>query len=240
MQKENLKVKSTFEILFSLGFSTVKTQFAVALLLLLTNAARVSANEGESVETFVQTNCLDCHSGADAEAGFDLASLPLKLTDAKVFSQWVKVFDRVERSEMPPEDTDQPPESERHAFVAGLRDVLSMQNLATQTRDGRVQYRRLNRVEYENTLRDMLALPNLEVREMLPPDSSSDGFDNVGSALDLSYVQISRYLEAANQAIDQALAFDAATSVSKSSIGGENERTLLTGLAERRGSRADR
>ena len=157
------------------------------------------------IAAFVETHCLDCHSGEAAEARFDLASLPGKLDDAQVFQQWVKVFDRVQRGEMPPSDAKQPPGPERNSFVAGLRDALITQNRAAQARDGRAQYRRLNRLEYENTLRDLLILPNLEVREMLPPDSSSDGFDNVGSALDLSYVQISRYLEAANHALDKAM-----------------------------------
>jgi hypothetical protein len=82
---------------------------------------------------------------------------------------------------------------------------LESANLASQRRFGRVQFRRLSRGEYESTLRDLLSLPNLEVREMLPPDGTAHGFDKIGSALNLSYVQMSRYLDAADAALDQAI-----------------------------------
>lgn len=172
-------------------------------LLVVTKPMRVDASE--ELASFIKANCLDCHTGEDSEAGLDLKSLQINLNDPKIFSQWVKVLDRVDRGEMPPQDADQPEKSERDAFIAAARTVLTEANLAKQARDGRVQYRRLNRVEYENTLRDLLKLPNLEVSKMLPADNSADGFDNVGSALDLSYIQISRYLEAANHALDKAM-----------------------------------
>lgn len=183
---------------------TMRIQVALFLLsVLITVPARGETFPGAAA--FVEAHCLDCHSGEDSEAGFDLQSLSLTPNDSKNFQQWVNVFDRVQRGEMPPSDSGQPPGQERNQFVTELRNALITQNRAGQVRDGRVQYRRLNRFEYESTLRDLLELPNLEVREMLPPDSSSDGFDNVGSALDLSYVQIARYLEAADRALDEAL-----------------------------------
>lgn len=159
----------------------------------------------EAVVDFVENHCLDCHRGDDAEAGLDLESLSTRLDDAQTYSKWVKAFDRVNKGEMPPADFQQPTSAARAEFVGGLRQSLAAQNRADQARDGRVQYRRLNRAEYESTLRDLLSLPNLEVAGMLPPDNSFEGFDNVGSALDLSYVQISRYLEAANKALDEAM-----------------------------------
>ena len=70
---------------------------------------------------------------------------------------------------------------------------------------GRVGGRRLNPVEYETTLRDLLAAPWLELKEMLPPDPESHGFDNVAEAQEISYVQLARYLEAAEVAIDGAM-----------------------------------
>ena len=159
----------------------------------------------EAISGLVRQYCVGCHSDADADSGLDLEMLPVQLDDANDFRRWVQVLDRVERAEMPPSEAQQPDRSERDAFLAELSSALIKQNRLTQASNGRVQFRRLNRFEYENTLRDLLALPNLEVSEMLPADSSSDGFDNVGSALDLSYVQISRYLEAANHAIDKAM-----------------------------------
>ena len=159
----------------------------------------------EVVQEFVETQCLDCHTGVNAESRYDLESLSLSLGDTENFAMWVKAFDRVNEGEMPPAESDQPSAAIRSSFVDALREALVTQNRADQARHGRVQYRRLNRAEYENTLRDLLLLPELEVGEMLPPDNSYQGFDNVGSALDLSYVQIARYLEAANKALDEAM-----------------------------------
>ena len=175
------------------------------ILLMVCAAASTKADVSPRVTEFVAHHCLDCHSGDDAEAGFDLRSLSVQLDDGVSYGQWIKAFDRINAGEMPPADAEQPSTEERQAFIDELREALIVQNRGMQTRDGRVQYRRLNRVEYESTLRDLLSLPNLEFREMLPPENSFEGFDNVGSALDLSYVQISRYLDAANAALEAAM-----------------------------------
>lgn len=71
--------------------------------------------------------------------------------------------------------------------------------------DGRVVMRRLNRVEYENTVRDLLGV-SVELRELLPLDGSRDGFDNVGEALHTSSFLMEKYLEAADKALDVAIA----------------------------------
>src|SRR5262249_35485862 len=71
-------------------------------------------------------------------------------------------------------------------------------------REGRVVLRRLNRIEYETTLRDLLATP-VEVRDLLPDDNSAAGFDKVSSALDVSSAHLLRYQEAAEKALRAAL-----------------------------------
>ena len=70
--------------------------------------------------------------------------------------------------------------------------------------------RRLNRTEYENTLRDLLDLPGLKVKDLLPEDGRAFGFDKSAAGLDLSYVQLAKYMEAADVALDAAIAPHAA------------------------------
>src|SRR5262249_20713414 len=65
--------------------------------------------------------------------------------------------------------------------------------------------RRMNRLEHENTLRDLFDLPGLQIKERLPVDAEQDGFDTVGDALDISYVQMARYLEATDVALEMAI-----------------------------------
>src|SRR5260370_6008270 len=77
------------------------------------------------------------------------------------------------------------------------------QRAATQ---GRAVLRRLNRYEYENTVRDLLSAPWLQLRDSLPEDGLVNRFNKAGQALDVSHVQMARYMEAAEQAIRLVLA----------------------------------
>ena len=75
----------------------------------------------------------------------------------------------------------------------------------TQADEGRTVFRRLNRMEYQNTVCDLLGV-KVDFEELLPLDSSADGFDNVGEALHVSSFLMERYLEAADTALDLAIA----------------------------------
>src|SRR5262249_41071201 len=96
-----------------------------------------------------------------------------------------------------------------------LDKLLLKADLARIAIDGRAIERRLNRYEYENTLRDLLSLPYLEVKSFLPEDSEAFGFNKVGQALDVSHVQMARYLAAAEFALRRALAPQAERPVTK-------------------------
>ena len=165
---------------------------------------RLLAAEPPSVAAFVEQHCVDCHSGDGAEAGFDLAALAADVTDPQRLGDWVKVHDRVRAGEMPPPDTADLPEVERAAAIAAVSALVTAADRLRQSREGRVVLRRLNRVEFEYTLRDLLQLPGLEVAQRLPADVAAHGFDNVGVALRVSHVQIAQYLEAADVALHQA------------------------------------
>ncbi|MCA9139826.1 MAG: DUF1587 domain-containing protein, partial [Planctomycetales bacterium] len=154
----------------------------------------------------VKDHCLDCHDSQSAESGLDLAALKYDPNDHASFALWVKVYNRVQRREMPPADsvtTIEP--AVRQSFLDSLARDLATANARRQRSEGRTQYRRLSRTQYENSMRRLLALPELSVADMLPEDTPSDGFDNIGSALNLSEIQIARYLDAADHALDQAI-----------------------------------
>ena len=115
--------------------------------------------------------------------------------------KWVQVFDRIRGGEMPPPETEQPSPTDREQFLASLSRPLALSDRRRQQREGRTVLRRLNPFEYEYTVRDLLAAPWLEIRDMLPAEREMYGFDNVAEAQDFSYVQMARYLEAAEVAI---------------------------------------
>jgi hypothetical protein len=110
----------------------------------------------------------------------------------------------VNGGEMPPADAEQPGDQERKTFAAQLSQALAQADLARQKSEGRTVLRRLNRVEFEQTMRDLLAIPHVEIREILPADPSAGGFDVVGEALPISYIQQAAYLQAAETALADA------------------------------------
>src|SRR5678815_3177024 len=71
--------------------------------------------------------------------------------------------------------------------------------------EGRATQRRLNRYEYENALRDLLHAPWLQIRDALPEDGESHRFNKIGDSLDVSHVQMARYLSAADSALRQSM-----------------------------------
>src|SRR5207344_2775384 len=73
-------------------------------------------------------------------------------------------------------------------------------------KEGRATRRRMNRYEYETALRDLLHAPWLQVRDSLPEDGEAYRFNKVGDALDVSHVQMARYLAAADYALRQVMA----------------------------------
>src|SRR5205807_1046746 len=132
--------------------------------------------------------------------GLRLDTLAATFGDKEVSATWIKVLDRVSRGEMPPRNRPHPPKQDTRAILDELQRHLHQASLARQRRDGRVVLRRLNRTEYETTLRDLLATP-VSVKALLPDDNTAAGFDNVSAVLDVSAVHLLRYQEAAEKAL---------------------------------------
>ncbi|HEX3998381.1 MAG TPA: DUF1592 domain-containing protein [Pirellulales bacterium] len=156
------------------------------------------------IRPILAANCLACHSGQKPKGDFRLDQLKPDFDDEATCDRWLMVFDRVSAGEMPPKAKPRPPAKD----VARLTDWISGRAeaaAATNPTQGRVVLRRLNRTEYENTVRDLLGV-EVDLKDALPLDSSANGFDNVGGALHTSSFLIEKYLDAANIALDQAIA----------------------------------
>jgi mono/diheme cytochrome c family protein len=158
------------------------------------------------LQALVAEHCVGCHDVATKESNLDLEQLPLALDDAEVAAKWVRVHDRIASGEMPPASEKPPKKLDREAAVKELAQALTAADQKRRAERGRSLFRRLTRAEYENTLRDLFDLPMLNVRELLPDDGRVDGYDKVGEGLDLSSVQMAKYMEAADVALDMAIA----------------------------------
>ena len=107
---------------------------------------------------------------------------------------------------MPPRGKDRPDADRRKAFVEGLARSIVSAERAERAGEGRSIRRRLNRHEYENALRDLLGVPWAEVAGRLPEDGEAYHFNKSGEALDVSYVQIARFMDSADHAMRLAMA----------------------------------
>ncbi len=178
----------------------------ILLALLGANAASAGASGPPALRGFLEQHCVECHDGEMHKGGLDLTTLAFAPAEPTNFTRWVAVHDRVASGEMPPRKKAQPAPGERVGFVQALSADLTAAEETRLRREGRATRRRLNRYEYENALRDLLQTPWLQVRDALPEDGEAHRFNKVGSVLDVSHVQMARYLAAADDALRHAMA----------------------------------
>lgn len=153
----------------------------------------------------LEVSCGKCHNPESKSGGLDLRSLSSDLTQPVARAQWVEIHDRLERREMPPDQASLT-ETQRQRLLTGLRNWLLASERADILANGRGPIRRLNRDEFEQNLRDLLHLPQLDIRDMLPEDRESRHFNKVSATLDTSRVQLMAWLDAAETALRQAMA----------------------------------
>lgn len=152
----------------------------------------------------VQQYCAGCHNPKNASGGLDISTLSFDLQDRAIRDRWVRIHDRIEKHEMPPKGVVLP-DDQRAAILKSLRSALHEADRADVRAHGRGPLRRLNRDEYEQNLRDLLDLPNLDIRDMLPEDRQAHHFNKVSEALDISRVQLTAYLDATEAALQESL-----------------------------------
>jgi hypothetical protein len=119
---------------------------------------------------------------------------------------WMRVSDAVQQRAMPPaKRKDQPTDDERKLITTWLKDALDYCDCSGPRDPGRVTIRRLNRNEYNNTVRDLLGVSDFKPAADFPADDSGYGFDHIGDVLSMSPLLVEKYLAAAEQVLDRAL-----------------------------------
>jgi hypothetical protein len=170
---------------------------------LLCSMASLASALPPAIQPFLDQHCIDCHDSDVKKGGLDLSALITSPSTPATLKKWVRIFDRVATHEMPPPKKTQPSPSELQAFATALSTDLTTQYNAQK---GTV-LRRLNRSEYQNTINDLLGI-NVNLIDSLPEDGRAQGFDNIGSALSISGIQMLRYMETAELALNAALSSD--------------------------------
>ncbi len=155
---------------------------------------------------FLEDYCYQCHDSATTKGKLNLETLKMPRIEPAHAEIWQEVVDQLTLGEMPPKKADQPSDPQRLAFLKVLRSEL---DLAYQRRESSVEVvlRRLNRAEYNNTMRDLTGL-DLRLADAFPADIAIDGFDNVGKGLTMSPYLMERYLQTAKRWLDAAILTD--------------------------------
>ena len=155
------------------------------------------ASSAETLDrSVVDKYCVTCHNQRLKTGGLTLDTPDLANVAAHS-DVWEKVIRKVEAGMMPPAGVPRPDAAARKALVDNLEGVLDRAAKASPN-PGRPLVHRLNRAEYANAIRDLLAV-DLDVSALLPPDDSSAGFDNNADVLGLSPVLLESYLTAAER-----------------------------------------
>src|SRR6185436_6891838 len=169
-------------------------------------AAQLEENVSDAQRKFISDYCARCHNDVRKVANLDLTSLAYDSTDAGNFATWVKVHDRVAAGVMPPEDAKQQPDAAKRAsFVAALADTCTASEKRRLGGEGRATQRRMNRLEYENALRDLLGIPMAQIAAQLPQDGEAHRYNKSAEALDVSFLTMQRFVSAADFAMRTAI-----------------------------------
>jgi hypothetical protein len=143
---------------------------------------------------FVKQYCVSCHNARVTSGGLALDALDLASVDRHA-DVWEKVVRKLRTGMMPPEGAPKPATAMRESFTVSLESALD-RAAAQQLDPGAPGLHRLNRTEYANAIRDLLAL-DVDVNALLPPDDSAAGFDNIADVLTASPALIEGYVAAA-------------------------------------------
>ena len=187
----------------------------LSLLLILTALAPAAAAEPalasdftKDVLPFVKKHCAGCHNPQKKKADLILTAYGDELSVVKNRTVWLAVVKMVQAGEMPPESRPRPAAADLAAFTRAVNGIFERAERSGKRDPGRVTIRRLNRAEYNNTIRDLIGV-DFQPADDFPSDDVGYGFDNIGDVLSLSPVLMERYLAAAESVVQRAILTEA-------------------------------
>jgi hypothetical protein len=157
-----------------------------------------------AVKPLLEKNCYFCHNENLKSGSLNLEAYTSGQSVLQDRDRWDTILRRLEAGEMPPQSMPRPDATELAIAKAWLNREFDRADSALKPDPGRVTARRLNRSEYNNTIRDLLAVDFSPTNDF-PQDDSGYGFDNIGSALSLSPVLMEKYLAAAEKITKMAI-----------------------------------
>lgn len=154
----------------------------------------------------LKEHCYKCHGEKKQKGKLRLDTLSPDLLKSRIAAEtWHDVRDALNLGEMPPEEEPELSREKRQILVGWVNQEIDALIEAKKSTGGRVVLRRLNRSEYQNTMRDLLGIEHNYVKDFPPESLSEDGFRNDGSTLQISDLQMEYYLKAAREGLRKAI-----------------------------------
>jgi hypothetical protein len=182
----------------------IAARWTLALIAAAFTSAASADDFSEHAKPLLAKYCLSCH-GAKKQSGdvaFD------KFTDAKSAAQsidvWERALENLRGGVMPPKGKPQPTAEESERLAKEFERIIASAPTPNKIDPGRVTMRRLNRIEYNNTVRDLLGV-DIRPADDFPVDDSGYGFDNIGDVLTIPPLLLEKYLSAAERLVNAAL-----------------------------------
>ncbi len=158
----------------------------------------------EHVRPYLLEHCAACHGDRIQMAELRLDKFATEAEALKHPDVWADVLRMARSGKMPPPGSASPPRTATAALLGWIESRLGDMEDARRIRPGRITARRLNRAEYDNTVRDLLGV-DLRLASSFPVDDSGYGFDNIGDVLSVSPLLMEKYLDAAGKLAREAI-----------------------------------
>ena len=173
----------------------------------------------EQMRPFFAKYCIKCHRGDEPKGEFLLDAYVERGTVVEDRQTWEKVSKKLHDREMPPEEEQQPDAQERDKVASWIDAKLARFDCGQERDPGRVTIRRLNRNEYNNTIRDLLGV-DFHPADDFPSDDVGYGFDHIGDVLSMPPILLEKYLAAAEKVVERSLGTEQANLVTEEIKGG--------------------
>lgn len=196
-QIQRTRLVVLFLLLHSCAWSTADRAAAVDWLL-------KDQEYADRIVPILVSACTDCHSGSEADGGLALDHFKTAKSVFKERKLWEKIVQRLEIEDMPPKDGPALSPSDRKMLIEWIKATMNDVECGKTPNPGSVTLRRLNRVEYRNTVRDFLGV-DYPPAAGFPGDDVGYGFDNIGDVLTLPPLLMEKYLVAAEEISRQAI-----------------------------------
>lgn len=185
----------------------MKARFFACAISLIAPRVTMAAPFKAEVEPFLAKYCYSCHGPEKQKADRRFDTLGANLADMDIAQHWQDIVDQLNLGEMPPKTSKQPTPEEVRPIVARISRELLAAHASREGAAGRTTLRRLNRVQYDRTVRELLALDGMlfDPTESFPPDETLGQFDNIGATLVTSDFLLQQYVNAAHQLVSRAV-----------------------------------